>query len=396
MPQKGTRPLQPPPGLVLQMMLPELLRVPAVRRTLVVLAGFALVFPMTRAVAGMGLRGFGEPEPPPRAELVNVPYVPQPAGGTVARDDSAVLVLHDSLFGRSGAVRVRLLELEEARDVPGFARIFGDQALAAPTILGVSTDDDPHAFSFITLRPWREKKGGYVGSYRVGYWPGERSNVSSSYENPTGFIEVVPEIANVRLSEHFRLGDFVTHDQAKVWPKYVVLREALLDKLELVLADLSNQGVRARHVRVLSGFRTPHHNATVGEGAAYASRHQYGDAADLIIDDDRDGRMDDLNNDGRVNYGDTDVILAAVERVERRWPELVGGLGLYASSGPSGPFAHIDVRGSRARWTNAGGGARARARYARRDDGAGSAAVAQKVGGCSASGASAVLCQGLR
>jgi len=44
------------------------------------------------------------------------------------------------------------------------------------------------------------------------------------------------------------------------------------------------------------------------------------------------------------------IILDAVERVEARYPELVGGTGLYAYSGKSGPFAHIDVRGTRARW----------------------------------------------
>jgi hypothetical protein len=46
-----------------------------------------------------------------------------------------------------------------------------------------------------------------------------------------------------------------------------------------------------------------------------------------------------------VDFRDTEVILRAVERVERTYPELVGGLGLYAGMGPSGPFAHIDVRG---------------------------------------------------
>jgi hypothetical protein len=41
-----------------------------------------------------------------------------------------------------------------------------------------------------------------------------------------------------------------------------------------------------------------------------------------------------------------------VEQVERQHPDLVGGLGLYRAMGPSGPFAHIDVRGTKARWTN--------------------------------------------
>jgi hypothetical protein len=106
---------------------------------------------------------------------------------------------------------------------------------------------------------------------------------------------------------------------------------------------------------VLSGFRTPQYNARVSfEGAAYASRHQYGDAADVIIDANRDGRMDDLNRDGVVDFMDTDVINRAVEKVEREHPVLVGGLGLYHAMGPSGPFAHIDVRGTRARWSNDG------------------------------------------
>jgi hypothetical protein len=60
--------------------------------------------------------------------------------------------------------------------------------------------------------------------------------------------------------------------------------------------------------------------------------------------------MSDLNGDGRVSFADVKLILDAVERVEARYPELVGGTGLYAYSGPSGPFAHIDVRGTRARW----------------------------------------------
>lgn len=74
----------------------------------------------------------------------------------------------------------------------------------------------------------------------------------------------------------------------------------------------------------------------------------------MIIDADRDGRMDDLNRDGVVDFMDTDVINRAVERVEKQYPDLVGGLGLYHAMGPSGPFAHIDVRGTRARWSNDG------------------------------------------
>jgi hypothetical protein len=71
----------------------------------------------------------------------------------------------------------------------------------------------------------------------------------------------------------------------------------------------------------------------------------------VIIDANGDGRMDDLNRDGRLDLSDTQVILRSVERVEKAHPSLVGGLGLYHAMGTSGPFAHIDVRGSSARWS---------------------------------------------
>jgi hypothetical protein len=366
------------------------MRVPALRRALLYIGVPALVILVTKVVAGKEVRGavgslFKEPPPPP-AELVNVPVA-------VPRDH--VIVLDDSLFGRSGKVRIKLLRGIDAENVSGLKDVFGAKAVAKPAVLGMATVDDPQAFSFITLLPWREKRGAYVGPYHMGWWPGERTVVAANYENPVGFIEVTPDNQMTRVSEHFRLRDFITHDQDNVWPKYVVLREALLDKLELVLTTMEKQGTATDRVRILSGFRAPYYNAgLVAEGAARASRHQFGDASDIIIDTDRDGRMDDLNRDGRVDFRDTEVILRAVERVERTYPELVGGLGLYAGMGPSGPFAHIDVRGSRARWTNSGAARRPSApRYAW--SGA-DPSRAERVGGCSATGASAALCVGVR
>ena len=76
----------------------------------------------------------------------------------------------------------------------------------------------------------------------------------------------------------------------------------------------------------------------------------YGDAADVFVDNDGDGRMDDLNHDGRIDYRDAKVILEAVERVEQMHGDLVGGVGVYRATRSHGPFAHVDVRGERARW----------------------------------------------
>ena len=48
-----------------------------------------------------------------------------------------------------------------------------------------------------------------------------------------------------------------------------------------------------------------------------------------------------------VNY---ERVVEAVERIEERYPELVGGAGLYPANRVHGPFIHIDTRGWRARW----------------------------------------------
>jgi hypothetical protein len=208
------------------------------------------------------------------------------------------------------------------------------------------------AETVFTMRSFGQKVRAWLNGYRLGYWPQEKGRLrSDAYRNPEGFIEVTPENEDTRVSEHFRLRDFLSHDQKDVWPKYVVLREPLLDKLELVIEDLNEHGVNAEGMRIRSGFRTPAHNFAVrSEGSARDSRHQFGDAADVFIDQQGNGKMSDLNGDGRVNFADVKMILDAVERVEARYPELVGGTGLYAYSGRSGPFAHIDVRGTKALW----------------------------------------------
>lgn len=285
----------------------------------------------------------------------------------------------DTSLGISGQLRIHLL-------APGSAE---------PGVYSIPGGVGGYPFAFIGVVPFVEKRGATIGTYHVGFWPAELHAVrSAAYDNPTGFVEVTAENANTPVSAHFRLGDLVTHDGAPL-PKYIVLREALLDKLELVLTDLEMHGVSTRHVQVLSGFRTPAYNFALGDasGRARESRHQYGDAADIIIDSDHPGHMDDLNHDGRVDAEDVRVIEAAVNRVERAHPELAGGLGLYETMGPSGPFAHIDVRGTRARWGTIG-----RPSYTSLASFAsyGQPSRTRATGYCDAEGPSAVLCQGFR
>ncbi|HEX6943781.1 MAG TPA: hypothetical protein VF128_12695 [Gemmatimonadaceae bacterium] len=277
-----------------------------------------------------------------------------PTETAVADSAAGQLMVPDSLLGRSKALRFTALTAAEADAFPALLAAFGDTIIHTPGTFTVMADSEP--FYFFIMRPFAQKRAEMLGAYRLGWWPAERWMMAENYLNPDGFVEVSMGAVDVKLSSHFRLGDFLTHDQETIWPKFVVLEERLIDKLELVLGELRARGIDSRRVIVLSGFRAPYYNdRRIDEGAARASRHQFGDAADLIIDADNDGRMDDLNRDGRRDLRDLNPIGAAVANVERKYPELVGGLGTYAAMGPSGPFAHIDVRGTSARWERARG-----------------------------------------
>src|SRR5258708_5437718 len=93
------------------------------------------------------------------------------------------------------------------------------------------------------MRPFQEKLGGMLNGYRIGTYLAERLRGSSAdKERPDGFLEIYQQHLDLPISKHLKLRDFVTHDeQADVWPKYVALNPRLLDKLELVLAELESQ-----------------------------------------------------------------------------------------------------------------------------------------------------------
>ncbi len=305
------------------------------------------------AVAVVATAGMIAPRSPLPAVPPAIVSVVDTAGEETAGRGILDPVLEDSLRGRSGKLFARFVSPRQPLAVEMLRRFFGDDAARSPGLLAfVDSAIGGPEFTFITLRPFTDKTEGRIGRYRIGFWPGERRTVKKGYENPEGFIEVTKETQDTRISEHFRLRDFLTKGQADVWPKYLVLREDLVDKLELVIDDLGERGIEVTRMRVMSGFRTPQYNANGGStaGRASNSRHMYGDAADVFVDNDGDWRMDDLNGDGRSETRDAAVIRAAVERVERAHPDLTGGVGLYRATSAHGPFAHVDVRGYRARW----------------------------------------------
>jgi uncharacterized protein YcbK (DUF882 family) len=273
--------------------------------------------------------------------------------------------------GASGAVKVKVLKPGETLESPEGAQVQlqptggtaggalpADQAAREPGIWNVMLKmadaiRPASGLAVITLVPLSAKQNGRIGTYNVGSWPFERGGAPKPiYEPPAGLVKVTPENMNLWVSEHIQLKDFVTKGQTDVWPKYVAMQPRELDKVELTLQELEREGHPVRNIFVVSGFRTPSYNESGGDpsGRAALSRHMYGDAMDIAVDNDNDGFMDDLNGDGRVNVEDARVIGRAADRVEQAHPELVGGVGIYTPTGAHHGFVHIDTRGYRARW----------------------------------------------
>lgn len=309
------------------------------------------------------------PESP--TERITGKLLPRPTPPTFLND--AMLEFLHPLRGQSGELRYApaLPGSRVIQGAPGAAAIIeggriGDFAAPSkPGIYNFSVEmnrarRDIENISIVTLVPRSQKRSGRIGPYQLGSWPFEGGGKPRSprYAAPAGFIEVTRENQDFKVSEHFRLKQFLTKDQHNVWPKYLPLDPLLVDKLELTIQELQKEGVRVEHVHVMSGFRTPRYNAGSGNtsGRANLSRHMYGDGADVYVDNNRDGHPDDITGDGRVTVRDAEKFAAAAERVERNHRSLVGGIGIYVACCGHGPFTHIDVRGSRARWRGSGSG----------------------------------------
>lgn len=217
-----------------------------------------------------------------------------------------------------------------APDTPGFYPI---------TVVAADRRDSVTIHAFV-LVPSSRVRNGYIQNFRIGRYP---------RQSPAGFVEVTRANENVFVSPHFRLKQFLCK-QSGGYPKYVVLDERLLDKLEALLRLANDAGFAASTFHVMSGFRTPAYNRAIGN-VPY-SRHTWGAAADIFIDENRDGRMDDLNRDGRSDVRDAEVLYRLFDAATYA-PELdglIGGMGKYRPTAAHGPFVHIDVRDRKARW----------------------------------------------
>ena len=170
------------------------------------------------------------------------------------------------------------------------------------------------------------------------------------YRPPKGFIEVTEENEHVFVSPHFQLKQFICK-QPSGYPKYLVLKESLLLKLEHILGQVNSQGYSCESFHIMTGYRTPFYNYAIGN--AKYSRHLWGGAADFFIDvNPKDEMMDDLNRDGAIDWKDAAVIYRMINKMQWKseYQPFLGGLARYKKTASHGPFVHIDVRGKSTRW----------------------------------------------
>jgi hypothetical protein len=189
-----------------------------------------------------------------------------------------------------------------------------------------------------------------IGGFMVGQYQSRPLRGDPSYARPTGFVEVTEANRGTLVAPHFTIGQFVSKQRGE-FPKYLVLRERLLLKLEMLLEEARGAGIPASTFRILSGYRTPFYNRSIGNETRY-SRHVYGDAADIYVDEDGDGTMDDLDGDGRTTLDDARALASVIEGLSQKswYQPFEGGLGVYQANAAHGPFVHVDVRGYPARW----------------------------------------------
>jgi hypothetical protein len=189
-------------------------------------------------------------------------------------------------------------------------------------------------------------KKGYLKGVKIGKYP-KPIEQFPNFTKPRGFIVTTPDNMDTPVSPHYTLRDFAPRSM-EGYPKYTVLREELLVKLELLTDLVKSHGVKFDRFVVFSGYRPPAFNRRVIYGRN--SAHIFGGAADIIVDANNDGRLDDLNHDGQSNRKDAKLLYAWAEELEAQHPEMAGGIGWYSRTRSRGAFVHVDVRGKRARW----------------------------------------------
>lgn len=257
----------------------------------------------------------------------------------------------------TGGGEVFRLEFDGVAEAPGHLETVGSRGWKwkAPDSAGlypfrIHRAGDTVAFNAFVMVPAAEMRKGYLRGYHIGTYPRSPLKRLEFYRPPEGFVKADLASSRALVSPHFRLSQFLCK-QSPDLPAYVVLKERLLLKLEMILEKANDAGYPCRTFHVMSGYRTPFYNHLIGN--VKFSAHQFGGAADIFIDaNPEDGEMDDLNGDGRSDGEDSALLFKLVDRMSlnRYFLPYIGGIGKYNKNASHGAFVHVDVRGFRAIW----------------------------------------------
>ena len=258
------------------------------------------------------------------------------------------------------------LEIEVEGDPDGVTFQFGDQQLLKPSARGWATivPSTPGIYTLVgrnsktgssirlnifVLVPSELVQGGLLTGYRIGEYPKPLVKRGTNYSNPKGFIRVDRKNQDILLTPHFRLSQFLCK-QKSGYPKYAAVQERLLILLERLLGEVQRQGIEIETFGFISGYRTPFYNQKIKNVAH--SRHIYGDAADIYLDANRDGKMDDLNGDEIIDRAEAERFFSIANSLftSHAGDMPQGGVGKYGPNKKHSGFIHIDARGFRARW----------------------------------------------
>lgn len=186
-----------------------------------------------------------------------------------------------------------------------------------------------------------------LNSYPMGFFGGTEAVTRRNI--PDRFIELNGETIGTRLSTHFAISDFLCTIRGD-WPQYMALDLQLVHKLEVLLAEVKTRYPEASDVHIISGFRTPAYNDSIGNETD-TSLHLYGKAADFWIEGwPANNLMDDVDRNKRIDVYDGEYIIGLVRTLEARGEVAAGGASAYRWTESHGPYVHVDTRGSAARW----------------------------------------------
>lgn len=274
-----------------------------------------------------------------------------------ALPDFVQRVFVPTLPEQANVFRIHELAIDEVVSAPagfrverfgGGVRIFAPAGQAAGYAV-VRAGGRTITLTLINLVPYGFMRAGLLEGYQIGEYLLPMKN-RTTYERPKGFMRLTAANRDLFVSDHYRLRDFQCHLDGD--SKFLFLRTEALVKLELLQHVLETRhGLKFSRFVIMSGYRTPFYNRLIGNETSY-SRHLYGDAMDIYVDENHDGNMDDINHDGRIDANDAKFLLTIAEAIDRstEWGWLKGGAGVYHATGAHGPYLHVDARGYVARW----------------------------------------------